>query len=103
MYLPDVEKVCINTIADLAEFCSTSEIFIVDATYADNEIQKRRGWGHFCISDLRELSEELQQTKIYLFHHESNKTDLGVERDSAALRSKNDNIFIARQGEEVEI
>ena len=90
----------INTITHLAEFYSTTEILTVDTTYSDYEIQTKRGWGHFCISALRELSEELQKTKIYLFHLVKNKTDLGVERDSAALRSKNDNIFIARQGEE---
>ncbi len=103
VYLPDVENVGTNTITDLVKFCGTSKILVVDATYSDHEIQTRRGWGHFCISDLHKLSEELQQTVIYLFHHEPNKTDSGVERDSAALRSKHQNVFIACQGEEIEI
>ena len=87
----------INTITHLAEFYSTTEILTVDTTYSDYEIQTKRGWGHFCISALRELSEELQQTKIYLFHLVKNKTDLGVESHSAEVRSKGDNIFIARK------
>ena len=103
VYLPDVENVGNDTIKNLVEFCGTSEILIVDATYSDQEIQTRRGWGHLCMSDLYQLAEVLQQTTIYLFHHEPNKTDSCVERDSAQLRSKYNNVFIARQGDQFEI
>ena len=103
VYLPDVENVSNKTITNLIEFCSTSEILIVDATYSDQEIETRRGWGHLCISDLYQLAEVLQQTAIYLFHHELNKTDSRIESDSAELRSKYDNVFIARQGDQLEI
>ena len=98
-----MENIGTDKITNLVEFCSASEILIVDATYSDNEIQTRRGWGHFCISDLHQLAEILQQTTIYLFHHEPNKTDSCVERDSAQLRSKYNNVFIARQGDQFEI
>ena len=103
VYLPDVENVGNDTITNLVEFCGTSEILIVDATYSDQEIQTRRGWGHLCMSDLYQLAEVLQHTTIYLFHHEPNKTDSYIESDSAKLRSKYDNVLIARQGDQLEI
>ena len=45
---------------------------------------------------------ELEQEQN-LFHHEPNKSDERIERDSEKLRSSNSNVFIAKQGEEIEI
>ena len=102
-YLPDVENVDANTIPNLVEFCGTSDLLIIDSSYSDDEILTRRGWGHFCTSDIHLLAERMQQTAIYLFHHEPNKSDERIERDSEKLRSSNSNVFIAKQGEEIEI
>ena len=101
--MPDVENVDANTIPNLVEFCGASDLLIIDSSYSDDEILTRRGWGHFCTSDIHLLAERMQQTAIYLFHHEPNKSDERIERDSEKLRSSNSNVFIAKQGEEIEI
>ncbi len=103
VYLSDVENAEANTIKDLVEFCFSSNLLIIDSSYSDEEIVTRRGWGHFCISDIHLLAEELTKTAIYLFHHEPSKSDERVEKDSFLLRSRYRNVHIARQGDEVYI
>ena len=103
VYLSDVENAEANTIPDLVDFCVSSDLLIIDSSYSDDEIVDKRGWGHFCISDVQLLAEKLPKTTIYLFHHEPSKSDERVEKDSFELRSRHRNVLIAQQGDEVEI
>ena len=103
VYLSDVENAEANTIPDSVEFCVSANLLVIDSSYSDDEIVTRRGWGHFCISDIQLLAKKLPKTAIYLFHHEPSKSDERVEKDSFELRSRHRNVLIAQQGDEIEI
>jgi phosphoribosyl 1,2-cyclic phosphodiesterase len=67
------------------EFCRGADLLIHDATFLDEEIAARRGWGHSTMEQTCDLARESGVRRVVLFHHEPDRTD--DELDAIAVRA----------------
>jgi phosphoribosyl 1,2-cyclic phosphodiesterase len=91
-YLTDNELGDLSTAPDwqaaLVGFLQGSEVLIHDATYADNEVPARRGWGHSSGSQAVDLAVAAGVRKLMLFHHAPEHGDREVDRVLAEARRR---------------
>lgn len=84
------------------EQCAGIDCLIHDASYTDEELEARRGWGHSSISQALQLGLDAGVKKLVLFHHEPNRTDdeLDILVDECQRKAGKSMIVIAaREGE----
>ena len=81
-YMPDNELVGGNYPLpptfrrDMVEFLSGVDVLFHDAMFTDEEYPRRIGWGHSTFSQAVELAEEAGVSRLFLFHHAPERTDL---------------------------
>lgn len=113
VYMPDNEIVGGNYPThstwydDLVDFIRGADVLIHDAVWLEEEYPSRRGMGHSTIEQAIALAEDAEVAHLYLFHHESHRTDRdligqlrSLQMDLAASGSEL-TIEIAREGWEV--
>jgi ribonuclease BN (tRNA processing enzyme) len=59
----------------LVDFCRDADLLIHDATYLDEEMTERRGWGHSTIGEACDLARDAGARRLVLFHHDPDRTD----------------------------
>jgi phosphoribosyl 1,2-cyclic phosphodiesterase len=68
-----------RTFTDFAEFCKDADILIHDTQYIPEEINLRKGWGHSEWSSVIKLAVESKVKRLYLFHHDPERTDIQID------------------------
>jgi len=93
--------------AGLVEFLSGVDILIIDAQYTDDEYLHKIGWGHGSLSSVVSLALDAGARKLFLFHHDPNRDDKGVDEMVESARmlvlesGKPMEVDAAREGSEV--
>jgi phosphoribosyl 1,2-cyclic phosphodiesterase len=91
-YLTDNELGDLSTTPDwqatLVGFLRDTEVLIHDATYGDDEIPARGGWGHSSGSQAVDLAVAAGVHKLMLFHHAPEHGDREVDRVLAEARRR---------------
>jgi phosphoribosyl 1,2-cyclic phosphodiesterase len=64
-----------TTHAEFVDFCRDADVLIHDATYLDQEMVTRRGWGHSSILQACTLAVDASVQRLVLFHHDPERTD----------------------------
>jgi ribonuclease BN (tRNA processing enzyme) len=64
----------------LVSFCAGAGVLVHDATYADSEYERHRGWGHSTFSDAVRLAVEARVKRLVLFHHHPDRDDDELDR-----------------------
>lgn len=91
----------------LVEFLNGVDILIIDAQYTDDEYLHKIGWGHGSLSSVVSLALEAGARKLFLFHHDPNRDDKGVDEMVESARmlvlesGKPMEVDAAREGSEV--
>lgn len=83
----NVEKVVVEKFIEdgarpnkrIFDFCSGADVLIHDSTYTPEEYIDRIGWGHSHYLFTLRVAAEAHVKKLYLFHHEQNRSDDKVE------------------------
>ena len=63
----------------LENFVQEADALIMDASYQDDEYEKKVGWGHSPISEVVNLAHRARVMTLYLFHHDLDQTDADIE------------------------
>jgi ribonuclease BN (tRNA processing enzyme) len=74
--------------AQLVGFLRNGDVLIHDATYGDQEIPERTGWGHSSASQAADLAIAAGVKKLVLFHHAPEHRDDQVDRILAEVRHR---------------
>jgi len=88
------------------EYCSGLDCLIHDASYTDEELESRKGWGHSSISQALQLGIDAGVRRLVLFHHEPDRTDDEIEATVAACQHQAGSrleVIAAREGETLAI
>ncbi len=91
----------------VVEFLRGADVVIADSQYDAVEYPSRRGWGHTCADDTVQLAARAGARRLYLFHHDPDRTDEKlkalVERERAGLAGNGAKLEVsaAREGEEL--
>ncbi|OOZ16039.1 hypothetical protein BOW35_01905 [Solemya velum gill symbiont] len=84
------------------ERCHGLDCLIHDASYTDEEIETRIGWGHSSIGQALQLGLDAGVKLIVLFHHEPDRTDDQLDEIVAECQEKvgdSMKVIAAREGE----
>ncbi|MEF3279984.1 MAG: MBL fold metallo-hydrolase [Elusimicrobiota bacterium] len=78
---------------EYVSFCKDADILVCDADYTDKEYKIRKTWGHSTYKDALELAIKSNVKKLYLFHHNQDRTDKEID-----LIVKKCNKFLKKNG-----
>uniref|UniRef100_A0A7C4UB34 MBL fold metallo-hydrolase n=1 Tax=candidate division WOR-3 bacterium TaxID=2052148 RepID=A0A7C4UB34_UNCW3 len=90
---------------EFIDFVQNADLLIHDAQYSKEEYNRYIGWGHSTWEKVVEFSNEANVKKVYLTHHDPDKTDeqLDIIEKKAQDYSKSTEVFLAREGITIEI
>jgi phosphoribosyl 1,2-cyclic phosphodiesterase len=63
----------------LADFLRDAEALILDSQYLPAEYRTHEGWGHTCVDDAVAMAMRAGAKRLFLFHHDPDRTDEQVE------------------------
>ncbi|MBQ7474521.1 MAG: MBL fold metallo-hydrolase [Clostridia bacterium] len=84
----------------LADFARGADLLMYDGQYADEEYEKKRGYGHSTPSAGLALAAECGARRLYVVHHDPDRRDDELERIEAGLCG---GARLAREGDVIEI
>lgn len=73
---------------ELVGFLRNGEVLIHDATYGENEIRDRAGWGHSSANQAVDLAVAAGVRRLILFHHAPEHRDDEIDRILAEARRR---------------
>jgi len=60
---------------EMIDFLRDSDVLILDSQYTVTEYKHHVGWGHGCVDDSVALAIAANVKKLYLFHHDPDRSD----------------------------
>ena len=75
-----------------------TDLLVCDATYTDDEIGSRRGWGHSTWQQGLALGTEAQAQHMLMTHHDPHRVDDDVRQMEREARAENAAITFAHSG-----
>jgi phosphoribosyl 1,2-cyclic phosphodiesterase len=94
---------------EMIEFVRDSDALILDSQYTAAEYKQHIGWGHGCVDDSVALAIAANAKKLYLFHHDPDRSDQQLDgllkhaRSLVAARKSKLRVDAAREGTTVRL
>lgn len=104
-----VEETIATWNESIVEFSRGADLLIADSAYTPEEYEKKKGWGHSSTMHVLERAMAAGVKRLALFHHDPTHSDDMLEKmladvkAEAARRGATCEIFLAREGEEIEL
>ncbi|HVY87423.1 MAG TPA: MBL fold metallo-hydrolase, partial [Hyphomonadaceae bacterium] len=102
-YITDHEHGEPEADARLQRIARGADLIIYDATYTEEEIQLRRGWGHSTWQAGMRLRNASAAKLVAFAHHEPRRADDELDRLANAAARAGANAVFAREGLEIEL
>lgn len=71
---------------EYSDICRGTDLLIHDAQYTDDDYTRTRGWGHSTYREVTELAMEAGVKRLILFHHDPDRTDDDLDRQTDICR-----------------
>lgn len=78
-FFPDTEPRPGQRDLEMIDFVRDSDALILDSQYAAAEYKQHVGWGHGCVDDSVALAIAANVKKLWLFHHDPDRSDKQVD------------------------
>jgi phosphoribosyl 1,2-cyclic phosphodiesterase len=94
---------------EMIDFVRDSDALILDSQYTAAEYKQHVGWGHGCVDDSVALAIAANVKKLFLFHHDPERSDEQVEdllkhaRHLVAARKSKLKVDAAREGMSIQL
>lgn len=98
-----------RTFDDYVEFSKKADVLVCDADYTREEYRYRKTWGHSTYLDAVDLAIEADVKKLYLFHHNQDRTDKEIDNivkiSNSEIKKSGKKIkcFASKEGDVVKI
>jgi phosphoribosyl 1,2-cyclic phosphodiesterase len=102
-YLTDVEMSNGTIDPALLALSKNSGLVIMDATYTDEELSARLGWGHSSWQQAVRLADAANAAKLCLFHHDPDHDDTFMDRIAEAVAKERPGTIVASEGLQVDL
>jgi phosphoribosyl 1,2-cyclic phosphodiesterase len=89
-----------NNVVKLAE---DADLLIHDAQFTDEELKKKRGWGHSSFSQAIEVAEMANVKMLALTHHDPDHDDAFLRKMEKRCQKRFKDCFLAREKMEFEL
>jgi phosphoribosyl 1,2-cyclic phosphodiesterase len=89
---------------EMIDFVRESDALILDSQYTAAEYKQHVGWGHGCVDDSVALAIAANVKKLYLFHHDPDRSDKQLDallkhaRSIVSARKSKLQVEAAREG-----
>ena len=83
----------------LMKLADGADLVLLDGQYTEEELEQHRGFGHSCPELGLELMERCRIARLWLVHHDPQRTDEQLISREAEIARKN--VHFAREGEEI--
>jgi phosphoribosyl 1,2-cyclic phosphodiesterase len=80
-----------------------ADLLIVDATYTEDEIAARQGWGHATWADALRLADIAGAKTLCLFHHDPTHDDAAMDALGALAQAARPGSIVAREGMTIDL
>jgi phosphoribosyl 1,2-cyclic phosphodiesterase len=91
---------CDNELLSLA---SRADLMVYDATFTEDEIESRIGWGHSTWLRGVRLADKAQVKHLCLFHHDPSHDDDFMDRLAAEANDAREGTVTAREGQIIDL
>jgi phosphoribosyl 1,2-cyclic phosphodiesterase len=88
---------------NVVKLAEDADLLIHDAQFTDEELKKRRGWGHSSFSQAIEVAEKANVKMLALTHHDPDHDDSFLRKMEKKCQERFKNCFLAREKMEIEI
>jgi phosphoribosyl 1,2-cyclic phosphodiesterase len=88
---------------NVVKFAEGADLLIHDAQYTDEELKKKKGWGHSSYSQAIEVAERAGVKMLALTHHDPDHDDAFLKKIERKCQQRFMNSFLAREKMEIEI
>jgi phosphoribosyl 1,2-cyclic phosphodiesterase len=102
-YVTDVELGDGPPDAALLALTRDSGLLIIDATYTDEELSARAGWGHSTWRQAVRLAEAAGVRRLCLFHHDPDHDDGVMDKIGCAAETARPGTIVAREGLQIDL
>jgi phosphoribosyl 1,2-cyclic phosphodiesterase len=102
-YVTDVELGDGPIDSALLALTKDAGLIIVDATYTDEELPERQGWGHSTWRQAIRLANAANADKLCLFHHDPDHDDAVMDEIKCASEAARPGTIIACEGMQVDL
>src|SRR5579883_1690230 len=83
---------------NLRRFAEAADIFINDAQYTPQELERHRGWGHSSWREGVRIAEAAGVRNLVLFHHDPDSSDKAIDGILRDAREQFENTWAAAEG-----
>jgi len=73
---------------EYVDFCRGVDLLFHDAQYTDEEYKFTHNWGHSTFADATDLAIEAGVKRLGLIHHDPNRTDDDLDRQTASCKER---------------
>ena len=102
VFCTDVEH--LNSIDEkVVKLAEGADLLIHDAQFTDEELKKKKGWGHSSFSQAIEVGERANVKLLALTHHDPDHDDDFLRKMEKNCQKRFKNCFLAREKMEIEI
>ncbi len=102
VFCTDVEH--LNSIDEkVVKLAAGADLLIHDAQYTDEELKKKKGWGHSSFSQAIEVAERANVKMLALTHHDPDHDDAFLRKMEKKCQQRFKDSFLARERMEIAI
>ncbi|MEO0392015.1 MAG: MBL fold metallo-hydrolase [Pseudomonadota bacterium] len=94
----DTEHVPGETDANVLALAQDADVMVYDATYTDEELPSKKGWGHSTWQEACRIGEAANVGKVVIFHHDPERTDEQMDEIASAAEAMRPGTVAAREG-----
>lgn len=102
-YVTDVEMNNGSVDPALLALTKDTGLVIMDATYTDEELSARLGWGHSSWRQALRLADAANASKLCLFHHDPDHDDAFMDKIKCAAEQARPGTIVASEGLKVDV
>lgn len=85
------------------EFAADADLLIHDAQFTDEELKRKKGWGHSSFSQAIEVAEKANVKMLALTHHDPDHDDVFLKKIEKKCQARFKDCFLAREKLELEL
>jgi phosphoribosyl 1,2-cyclic phosphodiesterase len=97
-YVTDTEHVPGSPDVNILELVEGADLVIYDCSYTEDELPKRRGWGHSTWNEGVRLCRMAGARRLAIFHHDPDHEDDFMDLLGQEAKATWDGAFVAREG-----
>lgn len=98
VYATDNEPGNLELDRNLRRFAEGADIFINDAQYSPQELERHRGWGHSTWREGVRIAKAADVANLVLFHHDPDSSDKAIDGILRDAREQFENTWAAAEG-----